>query len=100
MRPEEYAMYLGTGSLSAGDPGRSTYGPQDYDARHVSPVTIAVVKRFWEETSRAAAISAGIEAIVGSTPESRALAAAAEMFWEGSMVDDVVTNHAVCCQVI
>jgi len=100
MRPEEYAVYRGTGSLPAGDPGRLALPPWDHDAEHASLTTFAINKRFWDETRRAAAISAGLEAVVGSTPESRALATAAEKFWEGSMIDDVMTNHAVAVEVI
>jgi hypothetical protein len=100
MRPEEYAVYCTMGARLAGGPGGLALLSRDYDAEYVGLTTIAVAKRFWQEASRAAAISAGLEAVEGSTPESRALAAVAEEFWQGSMIQDAVKNHAVCGEVI
>lgn len=100
MHPEGYVFSRYAGSRSAGDPGSLSPAPRGDDAEYVGLTTIAVARRFWQEASRAAAISAGLEAVEGSTPESRALAAVAEGFWQGSMVEDAAIDGAVCHGVI
>lgn len=69
--------------------------PGTNDTENADLIALAVSKRFWEDTGRAASIVAGLEALSGSTPVTRELSEATDRFWDGTLVGLKIVNHAV-----
>lgn len=93
---QEYGVYRGmVHSFSE----QHSVIPGTNNAENADLIALVVAKRFWEETSRAASIAAGLEALSGSTPATRDLAEATDLFWDGTIVGSEITNHAVMVEV-
>ncbi|TAJ44948.1 hypothetical protein [Methanofollis fontis] len=84
----------------SGTPDGETVTPWIDETEYPNLSAIAVSKRFWGEACRAAALSTALRALNGETQDTRALKEAAHRFWDGTLVQQTVTNHAVAVEAI